>query len=683
MNNDANYRERGERGSGVVLVAISIVVWGVLVGAIQAKGAGILTPVGSAQEAIEIRDHHLSVTINNGFARTEVVQTFFNPNAMDLEAIYAFPVPQHACLSELTIYAGERELHGEVLSQEAADRIYGEEKSKGNDAGKAQKSDYETFEFYVTPVRAQDVTRLRFVYYEPIEVDTGIGRYVYPLENGGTDECGRSFWMPNEVVRGGFSAEIELKLAWPVADVRLPGFEAAAAIEKLDEGHYRAEIQTREVQLNRDIVFYYRLADDLPGRVELIPYRPDAQGAGTFMLVVTPGVDLKPLAGGADYVFVLDVSGSMRGKIQTLARGVSKVLGEMAAGDRFRVVLFNNVATELTGGWTEATTSAAAEVNEMVRSLATGGSTNLYAGVQSALRDLDADRVTSVVLVTDGVTNTGVIAPRAFHDLLSQYDVRFFGFLMGNNSNWPLMRLIADTSGGFYASVSNADDIVGQIMLAKSKVLHECMHDVELAVDGVDVFDMTDGALGKVYRGEQMVLFGRYAEGGTAQVSLLARMSGEDRTYTTTFEFPDVAVADPEIERLWAMNRIEAVEMERSLGLLPGDEAATAVRDLGVAYQLVTDETSMVALPDEVFEAYGIERRNAARVAEEVAAQSEREVQPIRNYRVDRQKPMFERTAPRPSQNGGGAIDPLTALIALGLGGASVAGRTWRSERRR
>ena len=194
------------------------------------------------------------------------------------------------------------------------------------------------------------------------------------------------------------------------------------------------------------------------------------------MLIVTPGVDLKPLSNGADYVFVLDVSGSMQGKIQTLARGVSKVLRQMNPNDRFRVVEFSSDARELTPGWTNATTDAAEEAIRAVESLQVNGGTNMYAGVELALRGLDADRATSVVLVTDAVTNTGVIEPRAFHDLLSQYDVRFFGFLMGNSANWPLMKLIADTSGGFYASVSNADDIIGQILLAKGKVLYECLH---------------------------------------------------------------------------------------------------------------------------------------------------------------------------------------------------------------
>ena len=81
-----------------------------------------------------------------------------------------------------------------------------------------------------------------------------------------------------------------------------------------------------------------------------------------------------------------------------------------------------------------------------------------------------------IVLVTDAVTNTGVVDPRVFHELLARHDLRFFGFLLGNSGNWPLMRTICDATGGFYAGVSNADDVLGQIMLAKSKITHEALH---------------------------------------------------------------------------------------------------------------------------------------------------------------------------------------------------------------
>ena len=88
------------------------------------------------------------------------------------------------------------------------------------------------------------------------------------------------------------------------------------------------------------------------------------------------------------------------------------------------------------------------------------------------------------------------------------------------------MRTICDASGGCYAGVSNADDIIGQIMQAKSKILHEAMHDTSLRITGVKTYDRGDELLGKVYRGEQLVVFGRYDKGGEAELELRARPPG-------------------------------------------------------------------------------------------------------------------------------------------------------------
>ena len=74
----------------------------------------------------------------------------------------------------------------------------------------------------VAPVRANSEVRLRFVYYQPLEIDAGVGRYVYPLEDGGTDDQAKGFWTANTKVEGTLSINVALKSAVPVDDVRAP-----------------------------------------------------------------------------------------------------------------------------------------------------------------------------------------------------------------------------------------------------------------------------------------------------------------------------------------------------------------------------------------------------------------------------------------------------------------------------
>ena len=639
-----------------------------LVGMVPAmsQAAGILTPIGSGHQPIRIRDHHVNVVINNGFAMTEVHQTFYNANDADLEAIYSFPLPKSASLSEVTITVGEREIHGEVLEKQKARQIYADEKSRGNETGIAEKNEFYTFDFKIHPVPANDETKIRFLYYQPLNLDTGVGRYIYPLEDGGTDEAGMSFWTTNAKVENTFSLNLELKSAYPVQDVRVPGFETAAQINNLAKGHYNVQMQLTDAKLTRDFIFYYRLQDELPGRIEVIPFRGDSAKPGTFMMVITPGVDLKPLTNGVDYCFVLDVSGSMQSKMGTFKRGVITALEKLKAGDRFRVVTFSSQAGELTREWLPVSDTSLIKAREMIESLSAGGSTNLYAGLSLALKNLDDDRAANIILVTDAVTNTGVVNPEEFYKLLRQVDVRIFGFLLGNSSNWPLMQTLTQTTGGFYDTISNADDIMGKLLLAGSKINFEALLDAEVKISGVNVSDMTDETFKKVYRGQQLVFFGKYEKGGNARVTLKANLTGEDKTYTTDFAFPDLDGDNPELERLWALAAIEKLEALERIGTMPVSESEDASKDLGLAYQIVTDYTSMVVLSDTAFADRGIERRNQTRIAQEQQARSQRSQQPVKNYRVGQKKPAFKFKTPNLG-GGGGVIDPATGIVAFVL----------------
>lgn len=644
---------------------------------VSSHAAGILTPTGSSDQAVEILDHHVDVRIIDGFARTMIQQTFSNPNGHDVEAVYAFPVPESASLSEITIHSGETVLEGEVIPRAEAERIYEEEKSKGNDVGLGSKESYQRYEFRVFPIRPGVETRIEVVYYQPLKIDLGVGRYVYPIEEGGTDDAAASFWTRNEKVARSFSAEVTVHSSYPLEDIRVKGFPGDPVPAEANSYHWRFDASGGT--LNQDLVVYYRLADALLGRVDLLTYKPDDVEPGYFMMTLTPGIDLEPIKQGTDYLFILDLSGSMNGKMSSMTAGVEQALRKLRPEDRAHVVTFSDRARNLTRDWVSLTPDNLNSLVNQVSQLVANGSTNLYEGVRLGLQQIDADRPANVILITDAVTNTGALDPKDFHQLLKQHDVRFFGFLMGNSANWPLMRAICDGSDGLYTSVSNADDIVGQVLLAKEKIVFESLLDVDVSIKGVRTSDLTKDFSGKVFRGQQLAIFGRYKNGGEARLVLKARKTSGDLNYDTVIEFPKQSIEYPELERLWAMSRIEQIELQSSIGQISGRESKESIRDLGVAYQLVTDETSMIVLAEEGFERHGIDRKNQARVAIEQAAQSQRQMvranavnsnQPIQSTRADANQPLFSGNAPRIGGGGGGAFgfESILLVAVTGLG---------------
>ncbi len=421
--------------------------------------------------------------------------------------------------------------------------------------------------------------------------------------------------------------------------------------------------------LDKDLVVYWRHKPGLPGSVDLVTYKPNANERGTFMMVVTPGEDLKPINKGKDWVFVLDISGSMQGKYATLADGVQRTLKKMRADDRFRIVLFNNQATDLTPGYINATPDMIKLYSDKVAAIQPNSGTNLYQGLSSGIQQIDADRTSAIVLVTDGVANVGETHQRKFIELIKQKDIRLFTMIMGNSSNRPMLEAMTRESGGFAISISNSDDIVGQILKASSKVTHEALHGVKVNISGVKTADITPQKIGSLYRGQQLVLFGHYWGDGQANIKIDGKISGQDKSYQTSFNFPATTNENPEIERLWGYASIEdMIEEINNFG--EKADIKQAIVDLGVEYGLVTDYTSMVVMRDEVFTSRNIVRSNKQRLAVEQAAQQQRQARPAAPRRVDTQQPMYK--SPRPSfGGGGGAIDPWS-LALFGLLAATV-----------
>ena len=653
---------------------------------LSSQAAGLLTPADGSLPALEIRQHDVDVTIEDAFAITEVTQIFHNPHAQDLEAVYSFPVPEKAAVAEFTMWIDGKPVIGEVLEKKRAREVYEQEKAAGREAGLTEKNSYKSFDISVSPVRAGQDTKIRMVYLQPIDIDTGIGRYVYPLEEGGTDQHKLAFWTANDKITERFSFDVELRSSYPVDAVRLPSHPMAQPVlgndgiwsASMSSGHQENEGQVPAsggqavYALDKDIVVYWRHQAGLPGSVDMVTHRPAGANKGTFMLTLTPGDDLKPITEGSDWMFVLDLSGSMQDKYASLTDGVLRALGKMRPEDRFRIILFNESATELTNGYVTATHENVKHYSTALLNTTPGGGTNLYAGLKSALQNMDADRTSSIVLVTDGVANVGETAQRKFLDLLSQRDARLFTFVMGNSANRPMLQTLTRESNGFAVNISNSDDIVGKILEASSKVTHEAMHGVELDIDGIRTSSVTPENIGSLYRGDQLIVFGHYHGSGQAEVTLKAKVSGAPISYRTRIDMPAQSDAHPEIERLWAYARISDM-MERIHDFGEDADTEQAITDLAIEYDLVTDYTSMIVLRDEVFQSLGIDRKNAKRRELERAAEQARKSQAPTSNRVDQNQPMFSNNR---ASHGSGSMGVI--LFALMVPALLLARRKYR-----
>jgi len=204
------------------------------------------------------------------------------------------------------------------------------------------------------------------------------------------------------------------------------------------------------------------------------------------------------------------------------------------------------------------------------------------------------------------------------------------------------------------------------MMQMTSKVTHEAMHNVNVNINGVRTSELTPSKFSRVYRGEQIVMFGKYSGDGTANLTINTEISGQKKQYKTPVVFPEVATENPELERLWAFAKIQELKEQQDI-IGETDDSKQGITDIALNHGLVTDYTSLVVVREEIFQQEGIERKNAKRVEREHQARQQRANAPVMQTTQDANQPAFP-SARHTTSNGGGSIG-VWILLAFGLFG--------------
>ncbi len=138
---DPQHLPRRQKHFGFLpLVAMALIFLALAV-AKPARAAGLLIADGGFGGILEIKEHDVKVTINNGIAVTHVTQVFHNTENRQVEALYTFPVPKHASVSNFSMWINGKEMIGEVLEKKRAREIYNSYKQQRRDPGLLEQVD--------------------------------------------------------------------------------------------------------------------------------------------------------------------------------------------------------------------------------------------------------------------------------------------------------------------------------------------------------------------------------------------------------------------------------------------------------------------------------------------------------------------------------------------------------------
>lgn len=555
-------------------------------GAAYADGVVIIEPPPGVPPPdtpnLVVEYHRVSVDISDQVATTEVDQVFLNDTRYDLEGIYIFPLPEEAAISEFAMYVDGERWEGEILPRDEARRIYEDIVRNRLDPALLEYIGRDTFKASIFPIEPGDERRVELAYGQILQNDGGLIKYVYPLDTE------RFSARPLEEV----VITVRVHSAQPIRAIYSPSHDVA--IDRIDEHTANVSFEAYDVLPDRDFELYYTVSDEDIG-LNLLTYRGRGED-GFFLLLVAPKVEVDERDVVAkDVILVLDTSGSMEGeKIAQAKDALEFIIGHLNPEDRFNIVAFS------TGVRAYAREpqylSEAGDAWRFIDDLRAVGGTNIDLALAEALAMADGERPQILIFLTDGLPTEGVTdTDRIIANVSRQApeNVRIFAFGVGDDVNTFLLDTIAQDNRGASSYVRPYESIEEEVSTFYSKVSMPLLADIELDFGDLRVEDTYPYPLPDLFAGTQLVVVGRYREGGRTDIILRGEVNGEKQEFVYENLRLEDRGGEEFIPRLWATRKIGYLLNEIRLHG-EGRELIDEIVDLSVRYGIMTPYTSFL-----------------------------------------------------------------------------------------
>ncbi len=608
---------------------------------IQSEGADVST------DYFPLKSTEVTTNINGVIAETYVVQTYVNEGDKPINAQYVFPTSSTATVHGMTMEIGSHRVTATIKEKEEAKEEYEEAKEEGKSASLLEQRRPNVFTMDVANVMPGDTARIELHYTELVATREGVCEFVFPTVVGpryvtpedagnpvadaavpdremstdgsqdgaaegpaaeedspdttvtnddGADSWAASPYLPEGVLPDSeYHITVNLSTGVPIADVSCKSHEIK--VEQENGSQARITLANPEDYAgNRDFILKYRLTGE---SVESGLVLTETDSEKYFFLTVQPPEryvpdDIPP----REYIFVLDVSGSMYGyPLDTAKDLIRNLVTGLRDTDRFNLVLFSDDTYLLSTKSLTANSGNVQAAIDLIDEQEGGGGTSMLPALQTAVSvPMKEDVARSVVIITDGyISNEDEI-----YDLINRNmdAASFFSFGIGCSVNDYLIKGIAQCGMGESFLVTDSEDAAESAQRFASYIEAPLMTGITVDYEGFDVYDVATSTPSILYAQKPLILFGKWRGEPTGTITVSGKAGGED--YVQEIPVADAAVdtEDESIRYLWARTKLDQLA---GYGSTRNDDSVKEeITQLGLDYNMTTPYTSFVAVVEEI-----------------------------------------------------------------------------------
>jgi Ca-activated chloride channel family protein len=550
--------------------------------------------------------------ISGYIATVEVTQQFHNPYDEKIEAIYVFPLPQNAAVNEFIMIIGERKIRGIIRERQEAERIYAEARRQGYTASLLTQERPNIFTQKVANIEPKKQIDVNIKYFNTLAYVDGWYEFVFPMvvgprfnPPGSTDGIGAvahgktgisgqktevQYLKPGERSGHDISLAVDIDAGVAIEEISCPSHvitNSSVTAEKRT-----VKLSSLDSIPNKDFVLRYKVAGKTV-KSALVTHQD--QRGGFFTLMLYPPDNLKHLKRAPmEMIFVLDCSGSMRGKPIAKAKdAITRALKQLQPGDTFQVIRFSNNASQLGPIPVPATPENIRKGLRYIESLDGSGGTMMIEGIRAALDfPHDPERFRLVSFMTDGYIGNESQILAEVHNRLG--DSRIFSFGVGSNVNRYLLDRMAKLGRGAVAYIG-LDESAGEIIdLFYERISHPALTDVSIDWGNLKVTDVYPAKVPDLFVGRPIILTGRFESRGDTTIRINGKVGNLDQEIAIAVNLGESGNTHGGIACVWARKKIETLASRATYD--GSSELPEQIKQVALEYGLMSAYTAFIAV---------------------------------------------------------------------------------------
>jgi Ca-activated chloride channel family protein len=566
-----------------------------------------------AVDKLPLKDTRVEIKVSGVIADVTVRQIYENQGNRPLHARYVFPASTRAAVYGMTMTVGNQRVVAKIEERERAKRDFDKAKEEGKSASLLEEDRPNVFSMNVANILPRDTIAVELKYTELLVPTEGTYELVYPTvvgpryssknskAAGGHDRFVETPYLhEGESSKSEFHLSAQLSTGVPLNDVTCATHQVVAR----RDGPSRAEITLAPSELfsgHHDFILRFRLAGDQVS-TGLLLYQ--GRDENFFLMMAQPP---RAIADGdvppREYVFVLDVSGSMNGfPLDTAKRLMRDLVHVVRPTDTFNVIVFADGSRTLAPASLPASSENLERALRFIGPQPGGGGTELLAALKRAvaLPRTAPNVARTVVLLTDGYIDAEKETFGYIRDHLDE--ASFFSFGIGTSVNRFLIEGVARAGQGEPFVVTKPEESAKAAAKFRRYIQSPVLTGVKVAFNGFETYDVEPIKVPDLFAERPIVVFGKWRGKPQGTIDISGK-SGKD-VYRTSVPVAETTPdeAHRALSYLWARARLANLfDYERA----DDADSVAEIKSIGLSYSLLTPYTSFIAVHEVVRNADG------------------------------------------------------------------------------